>query len=296
MSDEGTTLNGQTDQAHGGNPIVVCLRRQMRAAAALRLTAGAVLLAGLVACGLVGSPTRRWIVVGLVLLAAVWILLSFRGVLLLRRARHGAALLAAGRVEQAQRDLVDVLGRFTLLRSVKIMAGHQLAVATHAGGRYAEAIAICREVLRHRLRGARSAATGLRLILADSLLMLDQIEAAGPVMQAMDAYDLSLADRMTLLPIKLRYQLSAGRDAEAAGSLPDKVRLAELLDSSSAALAHALLAEACRRAHLPQQQHYLLQRAELLADLGPIVGRYPQLLGDLGIGPDPTEPAETAQG
>lgn len=277
------------------NEVASRFRWQMRAAAVVRLGVALSLLAGLLASSQVGPAQQRWILAGMAALVGAWVILGLRGVVLLKRARHSAAQLSAGRLDEARENLLDVLGRFTLLRSVKILAGHQLAVAAHLGRRYREAIVICSELLRHRLGGTRSVATDLRLILADSLLMLDEIGAVGPVMQAIDDEHLSLADRLTLLPIELRYQLTAGREAEAVRSLPTRVRLAELLDPSSAAQAHALLAEACRRANLTPQQDYLLQRAALLADLEPIVARFPRILGDLGIEAVTTAEIETRE-
>jgi len=80
---------------------------------------------------------------------------------------------------------------------------------------------------------------------------------------------------MKLLPIQLRYELAADYPAAAAQSLPEKLQIAELLDSPRAALVHALLAEACRRNHMPAQQAFLAERAWLYHDLDQLAPRYP---------------------
>ena len=75
--------------------------------------------------------------------------------------------------------------------------------------------------------------------------------------------------------------MATGRAERAVESLPEKVRLAELLDTTNAALTHMLLAEACRRMELADKQRYLLERAALLAELNPIVARFKPLLAEL---------------
>lgn len=258
-------------------------RRQMLAARLLRWALGAVLLGGLIACYPVDQTTRCWILAALAVLCGLWIALALRGLKALKRTRTGAALLAAGRIDEGWAVLAQVLKGFTPLHSPKILACHQLAIAAHLTRRYPEAVAICRELLTQRLGEVSSVATATRLILADCLLGLDDAQAAGPVVEALDRADLSLADRLAFLPIELHYHLVTGREAQAVRSLPEKVRLAELLDSSAAALVHALLAEGCRRMNLTCQRDFLLRRAMLLADVEPILARHRPLLEGLDV-------------
>lgn len=258
-------------------------RRQMWSACLLRGALGAALLLGLVALYQVDPATRRWILAGMFAVAGLWLALSLRGLGAVKRARRGAALVAAGRLDEACEVLAGALSRLTPLRSAKILACHQLAIAAHLTRRYRDAVAISRELLAHRLGAASGVATATRLILADSLLGLDDVRAAAPVVQALDRQDLSLAEQMVFLPVALRCQLTAGRHDEAVQALAEKVRVAELMDSPVASLVHALLAEACRRTGLPRQQDYLLRRAALLADVEPIVARHRGILGSLPI-------------
>ena len=278
-----------------GQDIPARFRRQMRAAAVQRWVLGTTLVVGLIACHFVGTPTRGWVVAGLAGVAGLWIALALRGVKQVHATRTSSALLAAGRIADARQALVATLNRMTPLSSVKILACHYLAVAAHLSRSYAEAAAICRELLSHRLGQMKNIAAATRLILADALLMLDESNAAAAAIQAIDPNALSLTERLTLLPIELRCQLATGRAERAVESLPEKVRLAELLDTTNAALTHMLLAEACRRMELADKQRYLLERAALLAELNPIVARFKPLLAELDTtaATEPTGPTDS---
>ena len=256
-------------------------RQQLLAANLLRWCLVAALVAGLFASFAAAGSTQGWIIAGMAALVGIWMLLALRTLRQVRTTRSSAALLAQGRIEEARRGLLLALNGLTPLRSVTILACHYLAVAAHLSRSYREAIALCRELLAHPLGSMKNLATATRLILADSLLMLDEVDAASLVVQSIDGTKLSLADRLTFLPIELRYQLITDQAGQAVESLPEKVHLAELLDPWGAALTHALLAEACRRTNLIRQQDYLLRRATLLADLEPIIARYEPLLNSL---------------
>jgi hypothetical protein len=271
-------------------------RRQMQAAGLLRWCLMVALVVAIVAYCLTERLAQVWIAGGLALLVAVWTVLVVRAVGQVRRARRSSLLLQEGRVEEARRGLLGVLNSLTPLRSITVLACHYLAVASHLSRKYAEAAAICRELLAHRLGPTKSVGTATRFILADSLLMLGEVDEALPVVQAIDTGNLSLNDRLTFLPIELHCQLAADQGTTAAQALPEKVRLAELLEPPTAALTHAFLAEACRRTNQGRQRDFLLRRAALLADLEPLVSRYQPVLGHLDIKAaqsEPTGPADT---
>ncbi len=87
--------------------------------------------------------------------------------------------------------------------------------------------------------------------------------------------ELSLVERLALLPIQLRYELEAGHVDSGVRGLSEKVRLAELLEAPKAALVHALLAEACRRRNRDADRDYLARRASLYHDLEPLARVHP---------------------
>lgn len=258
--------------------IVQRFHRQMRLSQFLRGCLVVALITVLVVFYRGDQATQAWTLSGLGAMAALWIGLSWRTIKQVRVTRAGSTLLAQGRLDEARQTLLGVLEGPSPLRSGKILACHYLAVSAHLANAYREAAGICRALLSYRLGSMKSIATATRLVLADSLLMLNDPEGAGPVVQAIQRSSLSLTERMTLLPIELRYQLAADRSDQAVDDLAEKVKVAELLDSTTAALTHVLLAEACRRMDMLDQHRYFLRRAKLLADLGPIVEKYHSVL------------------
>lgn len=203
------------------------------------------------------------ILIGWTVLAAI----SFRHV---RLTNLGAALIAADKLDDAEANLRQVIFRFSLFRNVKLMACHQLAVLSHSRRQYEQGNRICRELLRHRLGSLKSIRISCRLLWADCLLRLDDVQGAREAFLPINDGQLSLSERLKLLPIQLRYELSAGLEKESVKNLKDKIRLAELLDGKAAALVHALLAEACRRCDMVAKTAYLSQRAALYNDLDDI--------------------------
>ena len=75
--------------------------------------------------------------------------------------------------------------------------------------------------------------------------------------------DLNLAEQLLLLPIELRCQVTAEQYDAASESLPWKVERAELLDSPTAGLVHALLAMAADHTGQSRMAGFLRHRAEL---------------------------------
>ncbi len=203
-----------------------------------------------------------------------WVGVFVRSMRSAREVQAGSILLSAGQLDDAETWLRKAATRFSLTLGAKLLACQELASLMLRREAYAEAAAICREVLRHRMRRARGVLVNARLMLADVLLLLNRVEEAYAAIRPLYDESLSLAERMRLLPIQLRYELAADHAASAVSALEEKVRIAELLDSRRAALVHALLAEACRRQAMPAQRGFLIERARLYHDLDPLAERY----------------------
>jgi hypothetical protein len=213
---------------------------------------------------------RRTALLSVIMILIGWTVLagiSFRHI---RLTNLGAALIAADKLDDAEVNLRQVILRFSLFRNVKMMACHQLAVLSHSRHQYQQGSRICRELLRHRLGSLKTVGTSCRLLWADCLLRLDDVQGAYEAFLPMHGGALSLSEQLKLMPIQLRYELSAGLEKESVENLKEKVRLAELLDAKAAALVHALLAEACRRCDMVTESAYLSRRAALYGDLDDI--------------------------
>lgn len=207
----------------------------------------------------------------------LWFLLMVSSARFAQQVQAGSTLLSIGHLDDAEVWIRRALARFSLSARGKMLAGQCFASLFFRRDKHPEVVAICRELLRYRLLArVRSIWVNVRLMLADSLLMLDRVGEAYEVMRPVyDDGPLSLAERMKLLPIQLRYELAADHAGSAVQALDEKVRIAELLDSPRAALVHALLAEACRRRAMPDCQAFLSERARLYHDLDSLAERYP---------------------
>lgn len=213
-------------------------------------------------------------------------LLSLGGVLLwvvfvlqiLRQTRdvHASTiLLATGQLDRAEQWLDNCLSRFSMSTQVKLIALQQLAVLSLRRNAPADVVAICREVLRFPVKRARHVWINACLMLTEGLLDLDRVAEAYEALRPVYDQPLSLVERMKLLPVQLRYELTSDHPASAVQQLREKVRLAELFPSLQASFVHALLAEACRRLGKQREYEYLRERAGLYHDLEPLAKRYP---------------------
>lgn len=230
------------------------------------------------------------LLVGVVLLG--WIVLALVSFHLARMLQMARILLGTGQTDNARVWLGRVMTGWSLSSRIQLVACQHLASSFSAKDGHEEVVSICHELLRHRLGRLKSVVVNTRLMLADSLLMLDRVGEAYEALKPLSDLPLSLADRMKMLPIQLRYELRAGQPALAAESLPEKVRIAELLESPQAALVHAMLAKACRRQGMHAQAEFLIRRARLYADLAPLAQRY-EVIADVAAadgGPDPHAP------
>ena len=203
---------------------------------------------------------------------------------LTRQVQTAAVLMNLGKLDDAEVWLKETLTRFSLSRRAKVMAAQLLASLMMCRGRYEDAVAVCRTLLRQPLSRLRHVWVEARLMLTDALLVLGRLGEAHEALTPVYGVPLSLETRMKLLPIQLRYELAAGHAASATAALREKVKIAQLMDSPNAALTHALLAEACSRENRTAERDYLAERARLYADLQPLAERHP-LIAPIASGP-----------
>ncbi len=260
-------------------------RRQIILIGALRVL-GVLLFAFLIAWSawqptFMDKRTPALLVGGILLL---WLILAVASINQSRTLQMARVLLGTGQTDNARVWLSRVMTGMSLSPRNQFIACHHLASLFAYKHSHHEVIAVCTELLRHRLVRLRHIVVNTRLMLAESLLSLDRVGEAYEAMRPVYDLPLTLADRMKLLPVQLWYELQAGQAISSVQSLPEKVRIAELLDSQQAALVHAMLAEACRQRAMPAESEFLLRRARLYADLEAIIQRYP-VLAPIGSGP-----------
>ncbi len=254
------------------------LQRDLRIAALARMGLGALLIIGfLVAVAWPDSDAREMLLFGTTLTAVFgWVVLSAASLRQVRATTQAALFLASGRLELAERQLVQAMTSFSIYNMPKLLACHNLAVVAHGRGEYAAAAELCSGVLQQTFRLRRSARRMTQMLLADCQLFMADVAAAGQALEGLDVFDddMRLAERQMLLPIETRYLIAAERHADAAQRLPEKLRLAELLDSSRAALVHGLLGKACQEMGREREAAFLTARATLYADLPNVLARF----------------------
>ena len=211
-----------------------------------------------------------------------WVAILMNAARTSREVRTGSILLHTGQLDDAEVWFRRVMSQVSISTRNRLVACQHMASLLLHRDAHQKVVAICRELLRHRLNRLRSVWISTRLMLADSLLRLDRVGEAYDAFRPVYEMPLSLSDRMKLLPIQLRYELASDHSASAVQSLPEKIKIAELLDSSTAALVHALLAEACRRESLMPQCRFLTERASLYSDLPELAQRH-QVIAPIAV-------------
>jgi hypothetical protein len=247
------------------------------------LTLGSVLkgllLAGAVACLLLRPVLAGRVDTALLLagIGGVWIALSYRSLKGSRVAADSPSLIASGQFEQAEAKLDEALRSFSLFRTVKLLSLHHLAVLRHAQRRWGDTASLCRALLRQRLGAMQGLSKPTQLMLADALLELGDLRGAQQAIGALERHQLSLNEAMTFLLIQLDYQHRMGAWEPMLSGLEAKVQLAELMPSTGAARAQAMLALAAKKRGRTEWMRWLRDRAGLLAEVEQLCSARPAL-------------------
>lgn len=250
-------------------------RRQVALATGVRIALIVLLGAGLLWSMQLPQESGRRAILAVLGIGLMLVLLAAVGTLRLTRdVQAGNMLMSRGRPEEAAVWLRRALRRFSFSTQGKFIAAQQMGMVLLRQDAYSQVVRLCREMLKHRLTRWRSVWFAVRLMLADSLLMLHREAEAYDALQPVFSAPMSLLERMRILPVQLRYELASDNTAAAVSDLEEKTRIAELLDAPRAALVHALLAEACDRESMPEARDYFLQRAWLYHDLNKLARRY----------------------
>lgn len=228
-------------------------------------------LAPVIGLGSDGGMLVMFLVIG------VWVALSIRSVKGSRLAAGSPSLIAAGQLDEAERQIETALRTFSLFRTVKLLSLHHLALLRHAQRRYHDAATICRALLGERLGPMSGINKQSRIILADALLEVGDLRGAHEAITGLYQHRLNLAEAMNLLQIELDYGSRIGAWQQMAGNLPTKVQMAELLPTPAAARTQAMLALAATRAGQAQWAEFLKRRVELLADIKELTAMRPIL-------------------
>ena len=268
-------------------------RRDITLGAALN----ALLLGGVFVCTLLGGAfaSASGNLLLLVILGAVWVTLGYQSMKSSRLSASSPSLIASGQFDLAEDQIEQSLRSFSLFRTSKLLSLHHLAVLRHAQRRWADAAELAGAVLRQRLGSLTAISRQSRLILADSLLELGDLDGSYQAIRALYDQRLSLAEALRLLHVQLDYLWRVNAWAAMLEGVKNKVEMAELMNTANGARTQALLALAAHKAGTPELSAWLKRRVELLVDVSELTAARP-VLKDLwpSDGPGDEVPAATA--
>jgi hypothetical protein len=203
----------------------------------------------------------------LMLVGAVWLVLSFRSVRGSRVAADSSLLIAAGDYDRAEENIAEAMNAFSIFRTVKLMSLHHLALLRHAQNRWRESALLCQALLSQRPSAIRGLDRSSRLILAEALLELGDLR--GVYDNLIRLYDrrLTLREALNLLAIQMDYLAQIGAWDQIMINLPAQVELAELLPASASARTQAIFALAAKKTDRQDWFNWLRRRVELLTDV-----------------------------
>ena len=210
-------------------------------------------------------------------IGAVWFVLNYRSLRGSALAIDPPRLIAAGQFDLAELQIEQVLRRFSFYRNVKLTGLHQLAVLRHAQRQWAESATLCRGLLRQRLGSLDRMAQSTRLILVDDLLELNDLHGAYAAILDLYTQRLSLHETIDLLAVQLDYESRIEAWPSMMHNITAKVQMAELMPTSAAAKAQAMLALAAKRSGRMDWADWLAKRVMLLGDIEALVMDRPAL-------------------
>jgi hypothetical protein len=226
----------------------------------------------------------------LTLVGVVWLGLSYQSVKGTRLAAGSAGLIAAGQLEVAEHQIESALRSFSLFRTGKLMTLHQLAVLRHAQKRWEDCAQLCRELLKQRLGAVRNLEKPTRLMLADTLLELGDVDGAYQTLSVLHQQRLTLGEALNLLAVQLDYEARINAWGQMFSGIAAKTQMAELLPAPKAAGVEALLALAAKKVGRTDWSDWLRRRVELLADVNDLTRARP-ILWQLWTAPQTTRNA-----
>jgi len=226
-------------------------------------------------CFLVGPDNVR--ILSLLGVGSIWFWLSLNSARGSRAAAESPMLIAAGEFEAAERNIENTVRTFSLFRAVKLQSLHHLAILRHAQRRWQDSAALSRALLGQRLGPLQPLSKSTRLLLADSLLEMNDLRGTYQAIAGLYQEELSLPELLNLMSVQLDYSARIGAWTSMIDSVMSKVQLAELLPAAAGARAQALLALAARQLGRTDLADWLAARAALLADPAKLVAERPML-------------------
>jgi len=239
----------------------------------------ALLLGGVFVCVMLGGAFNSvgGDLVMILILGVIWITLGYHSMKNSRLAANSPSLIAAGQFDLAENQIEQALKNFSIFRTSKLLSLHHLAVLRHAQRRWHDAAELCRALLRQRLGSMTGLSRQSRLILADSLLEMGDLNGSYQAVSSLYEHRLTLAEALSLLHVQLDYLWRVNAWEQMLAGLKNKVEMAELMNTANGARSQALLALAAKRMGREELSAWLRRRVELLVDVNELTAARPVL-------------------
>ena len=237
---------------------------ELRIDAMLRLTVMLAVLAAAVLVFVFEAGSQVWSTVAVIAVLAVWLGVSSISA---RVSQALPRITAAIETDPAAAEsmIADLIRRRPLLRWVRLMLYHRLAVLRHREGRFAESATICQAILEQPMGPARQVRPHLLLMLAEARLHFGDLVGTYLPLLELHHTRLGLTEFLQRVALQTRYEIASGQYEAALHRTQQKVELAELMPAPQCGAMHALLATAARHTRRHQLEQWLRDRAELLS-------------------------------
>jgi hypothetical protein len=166
----------------------------------------------------------------------------------------------------AEAALAQVMQRRPLMRGVRLMLYHRLALMRHRQRRYAESALICQTLLTYRLGAAEQTRCHMLLMLAEARLECGDMLGTFFALSELYRMPLSLIEALQRLALQTRYEVTAGHFAAAIHHWRQKLAMAEIMPAWPCGMMHVMLATAAQRAGQSELAAWLDKRSRLLID------------------------------
>lgn len=217
---------------------------------------------------LVGASSWTQQITTMTILAIVGAVAGWMMLNMLSARTHREVTDMAGLIEHdatsAEQYLARLMRRRPLLRWVRLLLYHRMALLRHAQGKYDESSQICRSLVERPMGQAERVRANALLTLAHARMQLEDYAGAYEAIVRLQTTPLSLLERMTLLSLRTRYELGVEQFASAVSGAYDKVQLSELMPPVLCGSLHVMLGRAAEAVGDEQMADWMNRRAALL--------------------------------
>jgi len=230
----------------------------------LRKAVGAAAVAALVGLLLTSAGASLAGVLALALLLGGWMALANLSAKTAHALPQLTALLDV-QPRAGEAALAQLMSRRALMRGLRLVLYHRLAMLRHRQQDFAQSSAICQSLLMTRQPGsAQSQRPHLLLMLAEARLELGDALGAYYALYELHHTPLPLHEALQRMALRTRYELVTGHAHSALQHAHQKLALAALMPAAQCGAFHSLLATAAQRSGRSDWQQWLEQRVELI--------------------------------